>query len=223
MLRWIRRQIDRQLLLDRSYAFLFDADETGEVVSLDCETTGFNVLTDDIVSIAAIRIRGPRIFTSSAFRAIVRPDAAMKASAIKMHQLREQDVAHGRPMREMLPELLRFIGSRPLVGYWIAFDVRMLNQYLMTMLNIHLPNPTIDVSKLYYQRKYDGAPPGTAIDLRYSTILGDLGLPALPQHDAMNDAIGAAEMYVVLEDMRARRARIPRHRDASRFDAFAAT
>jgi len=207
---WMRRKIDRLLLADQRYAFLFERNETDEVVSLDCETSGFDILADDVVSVAAIRIRGARILTSEAFQAVVRPGAAMEASAIKVHHLREKDVAHARPMRQVLPELLQFIGNRPLVGYWIAFDVRMLNKYLFSLLNIHLPNRLIDVSELYYERKYGRAPPGTAIDLRYASILADLCLPALPQHDCMNDALGAAEMYLILEDMRARGIGIPR-------------
>ena len=79
------------------------------------------------------------------------------------------------------------------------------------MLNNHL----IDVSELYYERKYGGAPPGTVIDLRYASILADLGLPPRPQHDAFNDAVSAAEMYVILGDMRARGVRIARRRDGA--------
>jgi DNA polymerase III subunit epsilon len=219
-LRAIRRAVDRLLLGDRAYKFLFEPDRTGEVVSLDCETSGFNPWADDVVSIAAINIRGSRVLTSNAFQAVLRPGAAMEVSAIKVHQLREQDVARGRIIRETLPELLRFIGGRPLVGYWIAFDVRMLDKYLMGMLNIHLPNPMIEVSRLYYERKYGNAPPGTPIDLRYSAILDDLGLPHLLQHDAFNDALGAAEMYLILKDMRRRGVRIPRPRALAATRAF---
>jgi hypothetical protein len=67
----------------------------------------------------------------------------------------------------------------------------MLNKYLFNMLNIHLPNMRIDASELYYDRKYRNAPPGSAIDLRYASILRDLGLPSLPQDDALNDALGS--------------------------------
>ncbi|MEZ5785885.1 MAG: 3'-5' exonuclease [Xanthobacteraceae bacterium] len=212
ILRRLRAGFDRLLLADNSYAYLFKQDTSGEVVSLDCETSGFNILADDVVSVAAIKIRGTRILTSEAYRALVRPGAAMDVSAIKVHQLREADVAKGRTMREVLPELLQFIGSRPLVGYWISFDVRMLNKYLYSLLNIHLPNRQIDVSELYYERKYGNAPPGTAINLRYAAILEDLKLPLLPQHDAFNDALSAAQMYVILKDMQQRGVRIPRPR-----------
>ena len=210
MISWIRPKIDCLLLADRNYAFLFQPDKSGEIVSLDCETTGFNPMADDVISIAAVKIRGTRILASQAFRALIRPGAPMEASAIKVHQLREQDVARGRTMREVLPDFLRFVGSRPLVGYWIAFDVRMLNKYLFSLLNVHLPNRRIDVSKLYYDRKFGSAPPGTRIDLRYATILADLGLPSRAQHDAFEDALGAAESYLVLEDMRERGVGLPR-------------
>jgi DNA polymerase-3 subunit epsilon len=204
------RKIGPVLLADHRYRFLFEPDDSGEVVSLDCETTGFNYVADDVISIAAIKIRGSRILTGESFQAIVRPGAPMEATAIKVHQLREQDLANARTIREVLPDFLRFIGSRPLVGYWIAFDVRMLNKYLFSMLNVHLPNRQIDVSKLYYERKYAAAPPGIRVDLRYASILADLGLPALPQHDAFADAVGAAEIYLVLDDLRRRGARLPR-------------
>ena len=214
MLGQIGRAINRLTLSDRAYRFLFEAEPGNEVVSLDCETTGFDHWVDDIVSIAAIRIVGRRIHASSAFRALVKPESAMRPASIKVHQLRQQDVAAAQPMTEVLPSLLRFIGSRPLVGYWIDFDVRMLDKYLLAMLNTRLPNRLIDVSKLYYDRKFATAPPGTQIDLRYATILAELKLPSRPQHDAFEDALGAAEMYLVLEDMRERGVRLPRQRSA---------
>ena len=204
------RLINRVTLSDRSYCFLFEAEPGNEAVSLDCETTGFDHWVDEIVSIAAIRISGARIHASSAFRALVRPEATMRPASIKVHQLRQQDVARARAMTDVLPELLHFIGSRPLVGYWIQFDVRMLDKYMLAMLNTRLPNRRIDVSELYYDRKYGHAPPGTRIDLRYAAIRADLKLPMRAQHDAFEDALGAAEMYLLLEDLRARNVRLPR-------------
>lgn len=206
----LRRIFDRVVLIDPRWDFLFGRDDSGEVVSIDCETTGFDTRTDDIVSIAAIKIRGSRILASEAFRAVVKPEARLSAEAIKVHQLRRVDVAEGRPIREVMRELLTFVGARPLVGYWIDFDCRMLDKPLFDMLAIHLPNRRIEVSSLYWDRKYGDAPPGTTVDLSFAAIMADLDLPPLAQHDAFNDALLAAEMYVVLKDMAARGIRIPR-------------
>lgn len=213
MLRFIKRRIDWMALNDRSYEFLFDAIGNEEFVSVDCETTGLNPRKDDIVSIGAVRIKGSRILTSEAFNVRVKPRAELAASSIKIHQIRKSDVAEEGPIRSELPAFLKFIGNRPLIGYWISFDVRMLNKEIFKMLNITLQNATIDVCDLYYERKYGNAPPGTKIDLRFAAILEDLQLPPLQAHDALNDAISTAQMYLILKDLKARGVHLKRVRN----------
>ncbi len=212
MSNFFTRTIDRLVINDREFRFLFHRQDTDEAVSIDCETTGFDPWVDDIVSVAAIPIKGRRILTSEAYRAVIKPDAALRTESIKVHQMRRQDVEGGRQMSDVLPELLRFIGNRPLVGYWIDFDVRMLNKHVLKMLNVRLPNEQIDVCTLYHERKYGNAPPGTQLDLRYAAIMEDLKLPPLVGHDPFNDALGAAEMFVILREMKARGERIKRIR-----------
>lgn len=210
---YLMRQIDWIQLNDRSYEFLFDKLGTDEVVSIDCETTGLNPKKDDVVSIAAIMIRGKRIMTSEAFQIRVNPEANLAANSIKIHQIRKKDVEDERPIRKILPDLLKFIGNRPLVGYYIDFDVRMLNKDIFMMLNICLQNPLIDVCDIYYDRKYGNAPPGTLLDLRFASIMEDLQLPPLQVHDAFNDALLAAEMYLHLRDLQTKNTRIKRSRE----------
>jgi DNA polymerase III subunit epsilon len=212
MLFSIRRRLDQWRLSDPAFRFLFDEPPPGEAVAIDCETTGLDTRRDDIVSVAAVLIHGSRILASQRYEAMVRPSAAMKAEAIKTHRLCEGDVAGGRRIEDVLPELLRFIGSRPLVGYYLEFDIAMINRPMRRLIGIELPNPRIEVSGLYYERKYGDAPPGAEVDLRFAAIVADLGLPALDQHDASSDALMAAMMYVCLVDLKQRGVRIPRQR-----------
>ncbi len=212
MLLGLKRRLYRRLLRDAAYRFLFDPPPPGEAVSIDCEMTGLDRRKDDIVAVAAVKIRGNRILASERFEARVKPAVKLKPDAIKVHGLREQDVAAGRTMAQVLPELLRFIGSRPLVGFYLEFDVAMLNKHVRRMLGIPLPNQQIEVSGSYYRRKYGDAPPGTQVDLRFVSILKDLGLPVLDQHDAFSDALMTAMMHLTLEDLKARDIRIPRQR-----------
>jgi DNA polymerase III subunit epsilon len=209
----LARLFYRATLGNQDYRFLFRPGPAGEVVSLDCETTGLDPKRDDIVAIAAVMIRGNRILTSERFTALVRPeDTVASEDSIKIHRLRRRDVMDAQPMRRILPELLHFIGGRPLVGYYIDFDVRMLDKYVKDQLETKLPNRQIEVSALYYDRKYGDAPPGSTFDLRFTNILTDLGIPQLDAHDALNDAIMAGMAYLALTDMKARKARIPRER-----------
>jgi DNA polymerase III subunit epsilon len=191
---------------------MFERERTDEVVAIDCETTGLNVRTDDIITIAAITIRGNRILTSERFEAAVRPDASMHAEAIKVHRLRQVDVAQGPLIWKALPKFLHFVGGRPLVGYYVDFDIAMLDKYILRFIGIELPNSRIEISKLYYERKYGDAPPNTTVDLSFAAILKDLGIPPLPQHDALNDALMSGMMYIMLRDLKERGVRIARPR-----------
>lgn len=218
MMRWLRNLFYRVSLGDHSYRFLFEPGPPDEVVVLDCETTGLNPRTAEVIAVAAVIVKGSRILTSGAFRAMIRSDKDPTSASIKVHRLRARDVAEGRAMHEALPELLRFIGGRPIVGYYIDFDIRMLDKYILRYIEAKLPNRRIEVSSMYYALKYGGAPPGTVLDLRFASILSDLNIPSLDQHDAFNDALMTAMMYVQLEDMQKRGARIARtrvvHQDA---------
>lgn len=204
----LRRLFYRATLGDHRYRFLFEPGPEGELVSLDCETTGLNSRTDEVIAVAAVRIRGNRILTSERFEEIVRSETSPSSTSIKIHQLRAVDVEKGRPMRKILPDLLRFIGGRPLVGYYIDFDVRMLDKYVLGMIQAKLPNKQIDVSKMYYELRYKNALENTTFDLRFLTILSDLGIPNLGQHDALNDAIMAAMIYLQLRDLKDRGKRL---------------
>jgi DNA polymerase-3 subunit epsilon len=181
------------------YAWLFEAYEGDEAVSIDCETTGLDVAKAEILSVGAIRIKGRRIETSRRLELVVRPSGGFSDELVKLHHLRPVDVERGLPPEEALRRVLDFIGPRPLVGYYLKFDVAMLNKYVRPMLGVPLPNRQIEVSSLYYEWRAAQLPAGANIDLRFETIRAGLDLPRRAEHDAFNDALLAAMMYLRLE------------------------
>ena len=192
---------------DPSYRFMFEPPPANEWVSLDCETTGLNVRSDEIISIGAVRIVGNRIMTSERLELLVRPDRGVSAESVRIHRLRERDVAQGLPIEEAMKRLMHFIGSRPLVGYYLEFDVAMLNRAIWPILGQGLPQPKIEVSALYYDYKFRKLQPyeqqgNVNIDLRFATLMGDLGLPLRDAHDALNDAVMAGLAFIKLRQLR---------------------
>ncbi|HMC14083.1 MAG TPA: 3'-5' exonuclease, partial [Albitalea sp.] len=167
----------------------------------DCETTGLDLRRDRIISIGAVRIVGNRLLTSQRFEALVRPERALKPDSVRVHRLRERDVAQGEAAETAVRRLLHFIGSRPLVGYYLEFDLAMLNRVVRPMLGVNLPQPTIEVSSMYYDVKNRKLPPherdGT-IDLRFASMMAELGLPQRAAHDALNDAVMAGLAFLKL-------------------------
>ena len=199
---WLLRQ-----LADPAFAFLLDPPPPQEWVAIDCETTGLNRRADEIIAIGAVRIVGNRVLTSERLDLLVRPEHGVSAESIRVHRLREQDVQDGVPAEEAMRRLLHFIGARPLVGYYLEFDVAMINRTLKRTLGLTLPQEKIEVSRLYYDHVFQQLPPhkqqeNTEIDLRFATIMDALGLPTREAHDALNDAVMAALAFIKLRVLR---------------------
>ena len=199
----LQRSWQLHRLADAQYRFLFEPPPADEWVALDCETTGLNPRSDEIVSIGAVRIVGERILTSERLELLVRPQKGVRADSVRIHRLRSKDLEDGLECREAMHRLLHFIGSRPLVGYYLEFDVAMLNRALAPLLGTGLPQQQVEISGMYYDYKlaqiqhqaHLGSP---QIDLRFDTLMQDLGLPQRDAHDALNDAVMAALAFIKL-------------------------
>jgi DNA polymerase-3 subunit epsilon len=72
LLERMRRTWQRYHLARPEFAFLLEPPPPNEWVAIDCETTGLNRRTDEIIAIGAVRIVGQRILTSQRLELLVR-------------------------------------------------------------------------------------------------------------------------------------------------------
>ena len=207
MLAKLKRAWHHSRLRDPAFECLFTPPPPGEWVSIDCETTGLDRERDHIIKVGAVRINGQRVLTSQRLEVLVKPDASrapMAADSVRVHQLLESDLAqHGQDPLDVARQVLHFIGSRPLVGYFLEFDVAMINRLVQPLIGIPLPNEQIEVSGLYYDLKYQQNP-DAHIDLRLATLINDLALPQRAAHNPVNDATMAALAFIKLQALRNR-------------------
>jgi DNA polymerase-3 subunit epsilon len=197
LLRAIRRFKDRRSQKDGPWAHLFETYEGNEVVSLDLETTSLDVNKASILSIGAVRISGKRVKTSDRLDIALKPPADLTAESIKIHKIRAQDLAEGIELREALEQVLEFVGNRPILGYYVKYDIRVLSKYLRQEFGFDLPNRAIELSHVYHDIiKWKHV--GGDVDLRFDTIASKLNMPIIQRHTALGDAITVALMYVRL-------------------------
>jgi len=199
MFKSIKNYLNKKNLKDSRFDFLLDPYEGDECVVFDCETTGLNPKVDDIISIGAIKIKGNQILTSTKFERFVKPKSELDATSIKIHHIRQCDLHGAKDIDGVIEEFLYFIENRPLVGYYLEFDVAMINKYVKPKIGIKLPNEQIEVSAIYHDKKIGFIPQGV-VDLRFDSIMKDLKLPILSKHDAINDAIMTAMIFVKLQN-----------------------
>lgn len=193
---WRRRWLGRAFR-EGEFARLFAPPPSDERIALDFETTSLDPERAEIVSIGAVRIQGNRLLTGEALTLKVQPPASLSAQSVVIHGLRHQDLQQGLTPEAALRLLLDFIGPRELVGYHIAYDLRILNLACQRLWGLTLPQRGIEVSRLYHDNLYRRYP-DAAIDLHLAAICQHLALPPLPVHDALSDAITAALIYLRL-------------------------
>ncbi|GAB2945695.1 3'-5' exonuclease [Aquaspirillum soli] len=197
MFKALQQQWAKRKLRDPRWEVLFQANDE-EWVSVDCETTSLNVAEAEILSIGAVKVRGNRILSSESFYRVVKPSINPDAASVSIHGLRPLDVSQGISCEQAVTELLEFIGGRGLLGYYLEYDVAILNKTVKPLTGCKLPQRQVEISALYYDWKIQQNV-GANIDLRLQTILDELHIPTLARHDALNDAITAAMIYQAMQ------------------------
>ncbi|WP_297888792.1 3'-5' exonuclease [Sulfurihydrogenibium sp.] len=195
----LKKDFLKKRLKDKKYLFLFDKPPENEFVAFDTETTGLDPKKDDILSIGAVKIKDNRILLNERFYTLVKPEKDINEETIKIHGLRKKDLEKGIPLNQAIEKFLHYIGSRPLVGYYVDFDIEMVNKYTKQLIGIPLPNEKIEVSGLYYDYKIGKIPQGF-VDLRFDSIVKDLKIPTFGKHDSLNDAIMTALIFIKLKN-----------------------
>lgn len=196
--RTIRRLQERRTHGEGPWASLFEPYKGDEVISLDCETTSLDVKQAEILSIGAVRIKGRKVMTSERLDLRMKPPASLSGDSIKVHKIRASDLADGMELEDALGQLLAFIGNRPILGYYVNYDIRVIDKFLRPMLGFGLPNKAIELSHVYHdiiKWKYVGGD----VDLRFDTIASKLDIPIIQRHTALGDAITVALMYIRLK------------------------
>lgn len=195
----------KQKLKDKTYQYLFDVIPE-EFVCFDCETTGLDKKNDQIITLSAIKIVGSEVQTSQSLNLVIRQQQDIAADSIAIHQIRNVDVANSEFVYldewSAIQDFLAFIQGRTLVGYYLDFDVSMVNRMIKPILGIDLPNPRIETSAMFYEftrQKYKRSCIEPTIDLSFEHILQTLKIPNMGQHDAFNDALMTALIFVKLK------------------------
>lgn len=201
MFKNFRRKRKLLKLNDKKFSFIFNQDiKKNEYIVLDTETTGLNHKKDEILSIGAVKIKDGKIITSQSFEIFIKPLKDINHESIKIHHITPTDLENGVSIDEALEQLLFFIGNLPIVGYYISFDINILNTHLKEFIGTTLHNESIELSSMYYQR-YKKHSAHEFVDLKFDTIMTNLNLPELGKHDALNDAIMSAMIFLKLQNL----------------------
>lgn len=169
-----------------------------ELVSLDLETTGLDTRHDRILALAAIPVRDGRVCLSERYATLIQPGRSFGIDSIRHHRLRPADLIDAPRLEQVLPEFLRWLGNRPVLGYCIRFDLAMLAGPTRALTGFALANERIDLA-FDYARLQRRLQPEAEPHLSLEAILDALAVPALARHTALGDATTVAAAWLALQ------------------------
>lgn len=189
-----------------------DSAPPGRLLAVDLETTGLEPRSDAIVAVGCVPIEGRTIVWGRAYRALVDDPRSVRPrdlGALGTHQVLPAEQRGGLGLAGLLAIVERNTADGAVL---LAHGASIERGFLAAAaLAGGLRPPALrTLCTLAYLRAIervrphvaDRLPAGAARHAAIPTALGAarsfFGLPAYPDHDPLYDALGAAELYLLL-------------------------
>jgi DNA polymerase-3 subunit epsilon len=189
---------------------LFSSPPWDSVVywALDLETGGLDARRDPIIAVGMLPIRHGTLRLGEAYYSLVRPPPGrtIDPESVRAHQLVAGELLEAPAIGDVLHEVDRRLREGVLLVHHRALDVAFLKD-AYRRCGMRWPAPrvvdTVDLlirAKPRSPFKDPHLPPQLPV-LNLSRARREYGLPDYQAHDALSDAIAAAELFLVLRSV----------------------
>lgn len=170
--------------------------EDVDIIALDFETSGLDARQDKLLSVGFVQLQQLQIHLGSNYHNVVHHQGDLTADNVVIHQLTDNDIANGLPLKQVLDDLLTALAGKVMLAHYAKVERQFLQQGCQAIYGIKPPIAIID-SLLVSKRRFDLT--GTPYDpsrLRLVNLRQEFGLPPHYVHNALNDAIATAELLI---------------------------
>ncbi len=172
-------------------------------VAFDLETTGRSSKIDSIIEIGAVKVVNGKIMDSAefTFQELVQPLDHKKVSAeiTGLTGITNEDAYAARPIWEVLPDFMNFVGDVVLVGFnCMAFDSRFMVR-AGRYSNLIIQNKYFDVMRYADQFKNQLGIEAKKTSLNDLSVKLEIENPRA--HRALADALTTAQVLLKLKEM----------------------
>ncbi len=169
---------------------------SAQYLAVDLETTGLDPRRDQILSIGWVLVDGNRIRLASARHHLLRVDGEIPADSAVIHQITDDQAARGLELVGALPELLADLAGRVLIAHHARVEIGFLGAACRRLWGKGLLVRTVDTQVVARRLLERRQIPFKASDLRLHALCARYNLPRNCAHNALSDALSAAELFL---------------------------
>jgi DNA polymerase-3 subunit epsilon len=161
--------------------------------SLDFETTGLDYRRDEIVSFGVVPVRGGRIVLREAVHQLVAPAVPVSPASVRIHQLLPAELASAPVLSEARDRLRDAVAGRFLLAWFAELEIAFLARAFGNTRR-SWRRRIVDVRRLALA--VEDLPAGNRLTL--TATAERFGVPVASPHEALDDALVAAQLFLVL-------------------------
>ncbi|HEX9124052.1 MAG TPA: 3'-5' exonuclease [Actinomycetota bacterium] len=161
--------------------------------SLDFETTGLDYERDEIVSFGVVPVRDGRVIVGEAVHQLVRPAVPASASSMTVHEILPRDLAGAPPISRAREALRRALHEQYVLAWFAEVEIAFLARTFGGSER-SWARRTVDVRQIALS--LEGRDQGTRHTL--SATAARYRIPVSSPHEALDDAMVAAQLFLVL-------------------------
>jgi len=166
------------------------------LLAVDIETTGLDPKRDDILSLGWVSVRCNCIDLGDACHRLVRTARAIPEASAVVHRITDDQAARGERLDEVLAELLKKLAGKVMIAHYATVERGFLDAACQRLYGAGLPVPVIDTQVLarrIFERRHIVFKDS---DLRLHALGERYNMPRYSAHNALSDALAAAELFL---------------------------
>jgi DNA polymerase III subunit epsilon len=164
-----------------------------EFASLDFETTGLDRARDAVVSFGVVPVRAGRVVVGEAVHQLVLPEVPSSAESMRIHGILPKDLANAQPFSVAGQTLRLELAGRFILAWFAGVEIGFLGR-LYGGRRRSWVRRTIDVRQMAIELEHLDQ------DVRQSlsSAAERYGVPVANPHEALDDAMVTAQLFLVL-------------------------
>jgi len=165
-------------------------------LAVDYETTGLNHKRDEIISIGFTEIENSALKLNRSNYYLVKPQKKITEKSAVIHGIMNDQMDEALDLKEAITLLLTALQGKVLVAHHAFIEYKFLSQACLRVFGYPFIGPVIDTFALEMQRYNKTGKFAKLTDLRLAGARKRYGLPPHRAHNALNDSIAAAELFL---------------------------
>jgi DNA polymerase-3 subunit epsilon len=166
------------------------------LLSVDFETTGLNAKEDTLLSVGFITMENGQIKLGTSYHDVIKNGLLLDKENVVIHQITDSQKNEGQALEVVVERLLKALAGKVMLAHYSRIEVTFLKEACLKLYGVAPVFPVIDtlvIAKKYLDNRDLPYDPSM---LRLANLRAHYKLPEHRGHNALNDAIATAELFL---------------------------